>query len=517
MDFKQKLEKLGKQPDIILIITDQQRATQHFPPGWEEKNLPNLTFLKKNGFSFDRAFCNTCMCSPSRATLLTGTYPSHHQVTQTLTAGGTYSHAETTLDNSLPNIMNTLQGEGYDVQYRGKWHLSKGVNPNSDNTNYNTLISADIALYGGMGWVAPDAGEDTDPLNFGGGWANHDAKYIAESIKYIQEVKARRASGDHKPYCLILSLVNPHDVLAYPKSALKYGYTTSEFANQNISLPATVHENLLVNKKPAAQFQMNAVVSVGLGLLPNDEDKVNYLNFYAYLLTKADNEISKVIKELYDGPEGKRLADSTIIFQTSDHGEMGMAHGGMRQKMFVTYEEVLRLPLVMSNPVLFADHSIKNSMALASLVDIMPTIMDLVNVDDNKKKELGLGGKSLLPIVESGTPIQDSILFTFDDTKAGLPDKPSMVLAANRIRCIRTEKWKYDYYFDALGSYDKQYELYDLVNDPNEIVNLAYDPAYQDVRNELAEKLSQLEQEKLKVHLTLETFKKLHDNKVHMD
>src|SRR3989338_925809 len=91
MKLKQKLEQLGAQPDLILIITDEQRATQHFPPGWEEENLPTLTFLKQNGFSFDRAFCNTCMCSPSRTTLFTGVYPAKHGVTQTLTEGGLLS------------------------------------------------------------------------------------------------------------------------------------------------------------------------------------------------------------------------------------------------------------------------------------------------------------------------------------------------------------------------------------------------------------------------------------------
>src|ERR1700743_1045871 len=141
MSFNENLKKVGEHPDIVIIITDQQRATQHFPEGWEEENLPNLTFLKENGFSFDRAFCNTCMCSPSRATLLTGTYPAQHGVTQTLTALGNYSPAETQLDNTLPNMMNMLQGAGYDVQYRGKWHLSKGT------TTYNSLTHADVALY----------------------------------------------------------------------------------------------------------------------------------------------------------------------------------------------------------------------------------------------------------------------------------------------------------------------------------------------------------------------------------
>lgn len=489
MSLTEQLQQLGKQPDVILIITDQQRATQHFPPGWEEENLPNLTFLKKNGFSFDRAFCNTCMCSPSRATLLTGTYPAHHGVTQTLTSGGPYSPAEVTLDNTLPNIMNTLWEDGYDVQYRGKWHLSKGT------LGYDSLTHADVALYGAMGWVAPDAGEDTDPLNFGGGFANHDAKYLSQAIQFLQQVKAKRAAGNHQPYFLILSLVNPHDVLAYPASAGTYGYKASDWSSRTIGLPETVNEQLLLNKKPMAQAQTLAILGPGLGPLPTDDDKLNYLNFYGYLLSKADKEISYLIDELYKEHNGSRLADKAIVIQTSDHGEMGLAHGGLRQKMFVAYEEAIRVPLVFSNPILFNGSTPQNSTALATLVDIMPTLIELTNVTNPPE---GLAGNSLVPVMENGTPVQESILFAFDDTKAGLNNKPSMVNAANRIRCIRTQKWKYDVYFDALGSYYNQYELYDLVNDPNEYTNLAYDEAYADIRQELEKQLHALEIKKLR-------------------
>ena len=112
MGLKEKLLELPSQPDIIFIITDQERATQHFPENWEEENLPTLTKLKQNGFSFDRAFCNTCMCSPSRSTLFTGTYPAQHQVTQTLTEGGVYSDGEIQLNNQTPNIGRILDDVG---------------------------------------------------------------------------------------------------------------------------------------------------------------------------------------------------------------------------------------------------------------------------------------------------------------------------------------------------------------------------------------------------------------------
>ncbi|XZF15733.1 sulfatase-like hydrolase/transferase [Chitinophagaceae bacterium MMS25-I14] len=503
MSFKQKLGQLGKQPDIVLIITDEQTTpTENYPSDWEERNMPSLTFLKKNGFTFNKAFCNTCMCSPSRATLFSGTYPAIHGVSQTLTIGGLLSPAEPTLSNTMPNIMNTLWAAGYDVQYRGKWHMSKGAAGTGTTTNYDELTASDIALFGAMGWQAPDAGEDVNPLNFGGGYANHDAKYVAQAIAYLKQVRLRRASGDHKPYCLILSLVNPHDVLAYPNTAGTYGYHPSTWESRDIRLPATVNENLLKSKKPLAQELILLGMAGLLGPLTNDEQKLNYVNFYAYLQTLVDKEIGKFIEELYRETEEGRLADKAIVIQTSDHGEMGLAHGGLRQKTFVAYEEAIKVPMVFSNPVLFDSEVPRSSAALATLVDIMPTLMDIANVQD---PPTGLAGTSLLPVIADGKPVQSSILFTFDDTKAGSNSKWSAVNAANRIRCIRTEEWKYDYYFDAMGSYANQYELYNLKADPLEAVNLAYDPAYKKIREELEQQLKELEHDKLLIRAQNDT------------
>ncbi len=499
MKFKDKLEQLGKQPDIILIVTDEQTTPgENYPSTWEANNLKSLTFLKQHGFTFNKAYCNTCMCSPSRATLFTGTYPAFHGVTQTLTEGGPMSPAEPTLSNTLPNIMNTLWASGYDVHYRGKWHMSKGAAANGANTNYDDLDPADLALYGAMGWIAPDAGEDVNPLNFGGGFANHDAKYIAQSIAYLKQVKKRRAAGDNTPYCLIVSLVNPHDVLAYPNTAGLYGYKPSSWEGRDVKLPATVNEQLLKNKKPMAQEQILLGMNGLLGPLPTEEDQLNYVNFYASLMTLVDKEIGHLVDELYDESDGDRLADKAIVIQTSDHGEMGLAHGGLRQKTFVAYEEAIKVPMVFSNPILFDSSEAQGTNNLASLVDIMPTLMELANVTDVPDN---LAGNSLMPALAEGKSVQDSILFTFDDTKAGSNSNPSVVKAANRIRCIRTEDWKYDYYFDALGAYAHQYELYDLKNDPLETTNLAYDPAYKKQRDELAQQLKELERQKLLVRL----------------
>lgn len=487
--FKQRVkDQIGERPDLFFIITDQERATQYFPENWEENNLRTLTFLKQKGFTFNQAFCNSCMCSPSRSTLLTGTYPSQHRVTQTLTEGGVYSPGEITLNPQTPNIARILDTQGYDVQYRGKWHLSKG----SDGGD---PLAKDIALFGFKGWVGPDAGEDAKPENFGGGFANHDAMYIEQAIEYLKSVKERRKKGDHQPFCLILSLVNPHDVLGYP-NAVQYGYSQEEYTERVISLPPTCKENLIENEKPIAQLQTNIASDGLMGVLKNDEMKLNYINFYAYLLRQIDAQIGTVVDELYKEEDGTRLADSTLVLRLADHGEMGLSHGGMRQKAFVAYEEAIRIPMVISNPILFPNEGeTKSTNEFATLIDIFPTISSLVDYTPPSN----IKGYDLAPLIDGGS-VQDEILFTFDDTKSGSSSLPSSVKTANRLRTIRTKEWKYTYYFDALGSYEIQYELYDLVNDLQELNNLAYKEEYQHIKTEMHEKLKNLERSKLLVN-----------------
>tara|TARA_R110000787_G_scaffold37940_3_gene95994 strand:+ start:859 stop:2451 length:1593 start_codon:yes stop_codon:yes gene_type:complete len=483
---KQSKTILKDNPDIIFIITDQERATQHFPVNWERENLPTLTKLKDNGFSFDRAFCNSCMCTPSRATLFTGTYPAQHRCTETLTTDGIYSPGEIQLNNKTNNIGRMLDGIGYDVQYRGKWHMSKGINGGDP-------LAKDISLYGFKGWIGPDAGEDAKPENFGGGYPNHDEKYVEEAINYLEEVRVRRENGDMTPYCLVLSLVNPHDVLGYPK-LVQYGYSEDEYTGRDISLPKSYDEQLLRNLKPMAQLQTNIAADGLLGVLKNNDMKLNYINFYGYLLTKIDGQIGKFIDVLYDESQGNRMADDALVFRLADHGEMGMSHGGSRQKAFVAYEEALRIPMVISNPIMFPEP--KQSKELASLIDIVPTLSELLNIE----KPLNARGVSLVPVINEGKSVQDAILFTFDDTKSGSNNLPSSVKTTNRLRTIRTKEWKYTYYFDALGSYQTQYEMYNLLKDKDELINLAYSPQHKEIREKLHIQLKQLEEKKLRIN-----------------
>ena len=190
----------ANRPNIVLIITDQERSPQYWPAGWADANLPNRKRLADHGLTFTRAFCNTAMCSPSRATLFTGLYPTQHGVEHTLTTGGSLSPNEPTLQPTTQNMARLLASAGYNVQYRGKWHLTKDVTCITDASSAD-----DIEKFGFQGWQPPDAGQDTNPAHFGGGCADYDSRWAQQAADFLRSKEA--TSG--QPFALIVSFVNP--------------------------------------------------------------------------------------------------------------------------------------------------------------------------------------------------------------------------------------------------------------------------------------------------------------------
>lgn len=474
---KNKTAKFDKKrPNIVIIMTDQERNPQYWPEGWAENNLPNRKRLADKGLSFNRAFCNSAMCSPSRTTLFTGLYPTQHGVEHTLSKGGSLSQEEATLQVTTQNMARMLESAGYNVQYRGKWHLSKDVTCMSDAST-----SEDLAKFGFNGWMPPDAGQDVEVENFGGGCASHDRRWAKQAADFLTSKEARK----DQPFALIVSFVNPHDTLAYPKTwnyksgsaqqgyDYNYGPDAPGCFNQGISLPPTVDESLLTNFKPTAQAQYK-VLSAGLGPL-SPEEKLNYVNYYAYLHKVVDEQIGVVL----DALESKSSVHKrTVVFRLSDHGEMGMSHGGLRQKAFNAYEETLNVPLVISNPKYFPN-GVKTD-ALASLVDVMPTLASLARVPEPEKWDFK--GKDLTPIMLDAmqnpanptASVQDTILFSFDDDNPAQPEPQNIVTQPRNIRAVRDERYKFSIYFDPFGVEPPQSELYDLWTDPQEMNNLAH-------------------------------------------
>jgi len=449
---------IGK--NIVMFITDQERAIQHFPKGWAKDNLPGLTRLQQNGITFDNAFCCACMCSPSRASLLTGYFPAQHGVKYTLEEDmPSPEYPQVELPEDLKNMASVMSASGYDVVYKGKWHLSKPAGSQAE--------PSDVAKYGFFRWNPPDAGANQDISEAGGGSVDNDGRYMTSignpadgTEGVLQYLKTRTPAS--KPFFLIVSLVNPHDVLLYPRNYVSGGYD-STWLDGDIELPPTVNENL--SSKPTAQAEFVKIMAL-TGVLPTPTRKRNYLNFYGNLMKDVDEYLVNVLDTLDD--EG--LTNDTLVIRTSDHGEMGLTHGGMRQKNFNFYEETLRVPLVFSNPQLYPEAT--SSDIMVSHVDMLPTLAGLVGAPRSARADWEGRDYSKQVLGSSTKPVQDYVVFTYDDYQAGQASGP-YVKPPQHIVSIRETRWKLAEYFDANGKTASQWEMYDLKHDPNERRNLA--------------------------------------------
>lgn len=466
-------EVLPDRPNLLIILTDQQRYPRHWPAGWVEKNMPNWNRLTKNGISFTRAYCNSAMCSPSRATLFTGLYPEHHKVKDTITESTSFTYNYLPVD--MQNMGKMLASAGYYVGYFGKWHLSKGQTTFDPSTE-------DLANYGFLGWTPPDAGQDTAAENYG---SRHDSRFLQTAIDFMATQTPEKT--DKQPFAIILSLVNPHDVVAYP-SDYETDYPDAKGMDLGITVPDTVNEDL--STKPKVQEAVLRSSALFLGALATPQQKKNYVNFYAYLHTVIDQQL----EQLFETMEKQNLMNNTVVLRMADHGEMGLSHGGLRQKAYLTYEEALNVPLIISNPLLFPKGM--QSSSLASLIDVMPTVASLAKVPN--REQWIFRGKDLTPIFSNpAAEVQDSILFTFDDQRAGNEVASDPMPQPNHIQCIIEKEWKYARYWDPENPENLEYEMYDLVNDPTEIKNLTGKSEYTQKEKELRAKLDQVVKERL--------------------
>ncbi|HKO59023.1 MAG TPA: sulfatase-like hydrolase/transferase [Thermoanaerobaculia bacterium] len=428
----------GNLPNIVLIITDQERTLQHWPASFLSK-LPAMQQLMNTGLTFHQAFTAASMCCPSRATFLTSNYPA---VTGVTTTGSPEPPASLPPPAVFANLAGVLTQAGYATcAWRGKWHLGGG-GPDD---------------YGFSGWDPPDAGNYlriNDTL--GGGNPDNDQRYLSDILSFLGS-----SSNTSRPFCLVASFVNPHDVYVGQFGPGQSGYTKADFSKVTVPLPPNVHEDL--STKPRAQAGMS------WKNVRHSNTQQEYVNFYAYLQTVVDGQILQVLDALGD------LLENTLVIRFADHGEMGLSHG-LVEKFYNAYEETIHVPLIFSNPVAWP--AAQTSGSLVSLLDLVPTLASLLGVTGDFS---GFRGQDLTPVLlDPAAAVQDAVHFTYDDIPTGLG--PSI------IRSIRTADYAYSVYFVEDGS-DGDWELYDLGADPLQNDNLAGTEAYGPVQEQLDQQL----------------------------
>jgi arylsulfatase A-like enzyme len=432
-------------------------------------------------------------------------------------------------ERKRPNLLRLLSSpeQGYDVAWKGKWHLS----PHCRSSTKPSFLK----WYGTTSpWNPPDAGHSlSHPSTLGGGRKyNHDGRYLrgvkrrfekpfmtgdADDTIYpyvisdddsdstsaedeeeecifdflakhtLSGTKGRdgmivestqQSSLSPRPFFLIASLVNPHDVWASGYSFLhltdeefykETGYHPREFEDLPIDLPPNYGDDL--SNKPLIQSILRKYPVFGdLSTDTNEtearqSDALRYIRFYAHLHRCVDAEIGSLLDALDETGQ----MENTIIIRMADHGEQALSHG-LREKRMQCYEETMGIPLVVNYPSGWFNgssstetQSVRN---LVSSIDILPTIAELTRTDCSQFHHRG---KSLVRFFgsekdSSSDDTEDEVLFTFDEPLAprGIP---------GYVRCIRTPDHKYAVYFTADGQI-VEYEMYDLSADPNEMDNL---------------------------------------------
>lgn len=477
-------------------MVDEQRFPQPYEDDrikeWRKKYLRAQNFLRNNGAEFKNHYAASTACSPGRASIYTGQYPSLHGVSQTDGGGETaFSPEIFWLDpNTLPSFGDYLRTAGYSTFWEGKWHASHSdiVIPGTHDSflsydkdtglplekNKEIYLKANrLHEYGFDGWVGPEP-HGSSPFNSGSssaiGLSGRDVVYAREVIELIKRLDHQDAADKSvsKPWAIVASFVNPHDIAIFGAITRHLPSFNFEIDNSVPHIPPapTAHENL--DTKPKAQASYREVYPKLIQPLADTE---TYRRLYYSLQLKVDQEIFKVLKALQDSC----FYEDTIIIYTSDHGDMLGAHGGLFQKWYVAYEEAIHVPLIIHIPKLIPKS--KSVDVLTSHVDILPTILSLANIDTEKAmKELKKDhtevhhpvGRDLTPLIfgkDKSTFEKEPVYFMTDDDPSrtlnhanplGIPIEPvtqpchleTVIVKLPTGRNNDLETWKYTRYFD---------------------------------------------------------------------
>lgn len=429
----------GRRPNILLVLTDQERWSGNLPPTLVR---PHFDRLRAHAVSFDHSFCAYPLCAPSRAAIFNGLYPHQSGVTANL---GIFD-GKGQLSKRAPHLGTLASSAGYRIGYKGKWDISRG--PRSAWSNKDRGRAGDYGFEGHCGKL-PDQEM---------GWAS-DQQVTDEACAWLRQQDKTR------PWFFCCSIINPHDIChPYLKP--------DRSVRADVVLPSTLHDDL-ADKPADLRRRRNRRDVRNDYAVYTDDDWRRFLSFYYDLIESTDRLLGRLLDTLAD----TGAADDTIVIYTSDHGEMGGAHG-MHGK-YELYEEATRVPLLISHPALSAGAC----RSFESNVSIAPTLAGLIGADWPGPTA---GHDLSLLLMDPGAPGRDATFFEHENRV-----NYGVYRDMNAARCIRTERWKLVRTFLDV----KDGELYDLEKDPGEMNNLFDDPAHDGIRRELLERLSAWQRE----------------------
>lgn len=423
---------MPERPDIVIVMTDEERAIPPYESpavlDWRQRALTGRRWFDEHGVSFMRHYTGSLACVPSRPTIFTGQYPDLHGVTQTDGIGKVYndSRMRWLRRGEVPTLGNWFRAAGYDTHYDGKWHISHAdlTDPETgaplatndddgvvDPVAVRRYLDADpLAPYGFSGWVGPEP--------HGAGMANcglrRDPLIGNRVVAWLADRYARRRAGDPealRPFLLVASFVNPHDIVLFPAWALRGPLRAGPLDPPHVPPAPTAGEDL--RSKPAAQIAFREAYYSGYGPAPAiqqiyDRFAQRYRDLYYRLHAEVDGPMDRVRRAVTAG------SPNAVLVRTSDHGDLLGAHGGLHQKWFNLYDEATRVPFTI---VRVGDNPTEARVvdAPTSHVDLVPTLLgaagvDVATVAQTLRAEFtevhSLPGRNLMPVVD-GAPADD--------------------------------------------------------------------------------------------------------------
>ena len=381
---------MNQSRNIVLILTDQERDAGAYESegmaSFRASQLPARLRLFSEGLRFRQHRINTAACVPSRVSIFTGYSPWEHGVHQT--DGFAKLHDDPDIHwlppDRVPTLGHRFQAHGWDTAYFGKWHLSYANLHDEDGTvlgasEVGAYEHADqLAAYGFHGWTGPEP-HGAELANSG---LFRDEGYVAQAKTWLQR---RAASSRESGFLLVVSLVNPHDIVFWPPWSLWQSKLLDVDAIDEIG--ESPSESQVSGHLPAVlrAYRKRYPSAYGPASIVNwlyRRNPERYRKFYCSLLRRSD----KLLGQLLECLDETGLRDSTSVVFSSDHGELLGAHGGLHQKWYNAYEETLRVPLVISEPNM--PSAGESTDRASNHLDLVPTLLGLAGLSQDLPRQV---------------------------------------------------------------------------------------------------------------------------------
>jgi arylsulfatase A-like enzyme len=438
----------GVRPNILVILTDDQRwdALGVVQKDMRDQALfpwfktPHLDRLAAEGVRFANVFVTTSLCSPSRASMLSGQYARRHRVLNNFTE----------YPNDLAGYPRRLQDAGYETAYIGKWHM--GEDNDEQRPGFDFWMS-----HRGQGNYFDNE------FNVNGTRRQFPGYYTTT----VTDAAVDWIGRDHaRPWMLVVGQKAPHGGPIQPEP--RFEHALDPFP---IRKPFNYDNHSVTDGKPAWLAESLPTWHGAQGPLYGQKEYDRFVRAYLATLLSIDESVGRIYETLRSSGQ----LDRTVVVFTSDNGFVLGEHGRVDKR--TAYEESLRIPLLIRYPGLVRPGTVISNLVLS--LDLAPTLVDI----GGARPLRNIQGRSLRPLLEGRrTAWRDSFLYEYNYEEQ-FPYTPN-------VRAVRTSEWKLIRYPHGDGSPDRfRSELYHVASDPHELRNRIDDPTASAIRRRMEREL----------------------------